>query len=1324
MLYGQIAYKKTMTTMIPIKAKHHNRKAGILLSILFAVFCLTGNGYAQSSSATAGKEFYITFFKNRFAPSGTTPTLQIKVIVSKPTYITARYNYTGMYWNNWNRTLVQPGIYTARVNYDDVVNSSSGKTTKCIILTSSEDVSVYGINYLPQSADAAVILPVPAWGREYYVVSGGHPSPASVTLYAVIARENRTTVTLHNQSTVILNAGEVFQYAFTTPIDGSGNRVIADKPVAFFSGTDGAYGPGQPGGYCNNSGFSGTADHTYEQLWSRDKWGQEFFVWNVHTPSAAPKNRWGGIAGMVAAENNTHVRVEGSINGGIPITYTLAAGQNQFVCHAMSGLVRIVSDKPVMVYNVLPDAALTCIPPIAQRVNSAILSPFVPTGASNITQHSVELLIPSTYWEQTVITENDMEVSRSTYAVTASAHFPEWYIVRKLLSNRDIKIGVHCPGGLLAFMYGAGMAEAYGYVAGAGSFSLWNYFTIRDANNIQDAHYASTTPESHTFSLTDSLTIKRTLQAPFTAVKWLVNGVEYVGAIESPTVQHTLKIPASLLSNGINDITMSVRFAGATADVLYTGHVWAKVDYRMHPDFATVQMYHPVIIDMLANDHLPDNAFASAFNLLSSVREMPRNGTLTAIGAGRDSKLIYTNSGTDSLTGNIDSFRYEIPFGNNLTPTALSAWVYIYVLQDLNDATTCTGDSHQVALRENPPNVAFEWYDKSGIVPLGVGAVRDLPAVTTDADFRIRPVLQPDRFPQGAFTVYVANPVGQTVMQWTGVENTDWRNPNNWVSVVNDGHLTYETPVQWAPTACVDVVLPSGMMHYPELSDAVACRDILMKDRAMLKNPHALSYRNAKVEIQLHADERDRFLMWSVPLKSMYSGDYHYKNYSLWQWGDINMNFFQAAHPSNGIEQGNTFTATFGGLNVPLPLGLAFNIKVTTTIENKDKPFLLPDTATFYKGKDNQIYPTPRTDGARFITDGIMLAADGTFDLPVQNDVNRTNMVQVVNPYFAWLDVAQFLEGNRDILDRAGYVVWNGIIDSSFIGVFTNGNRYVATHLGDESVASGWVAPLHSFFVKKKNNTKITNLKMSPFWTTTSTAHPRPLLRMENESEIGILRIRATQGNSVGYAILRNDMEATPHFEESKDVCCVFYDKIPLTVYTLCPQKKPLFINSCSDYTGETTLGLLIRKPGAVTLNFSGMSTFGYDATLIDKKKNIVIDLQQTPTYTFTPTGRGRQTILLNDRFTLRFKPKGDVGMEDITTSPTLQLTSHDGNLYVHSVGNPIRLLQVYNIVGQIVYATKNAANTYCIPVPRGQIYLVTAQIDRHTISAKIMVSK
>jgi len=151
---------------------------------------------------------------------------------------------------------------------------------------------------------------------------------------------------------------------------------------------------------------------------------------------------------------------------------------------------------------------------------------------------------------------------------------------------------------------------------------------------------------------------------------------------------------------------------------------------------------------------------------------------------------------------------------------------------------------------------------------------------------------------------------------------------------------------------------------------------------------------------------------------------------------------------------------------------------------------------------------------------------------------------------------------------------------------------------------------------------------------------------------------------------------------------------------------------------------LLIRKPGAVTLNFSGMSTFGYDATLIDKKKNIVIDLQQTPTYTFTPTGRGRQTILLNDRFTLRFKPKGDVGMEDITTSPTLQLTSHDGNLYVHSVGIPIRLLQVYNIVGQIVYATKNAANTYCIPVPRGQIYFVTAQIDRRNISAKIMVSK
>ena len=553
-----------------------------LLTVICILFILKGwlfdsSVYAQtiSTSATEGKEFYVTYFENYTRVT----TLQMKVVVHKASYITAKYNnQPNLYWNNWNNTLVQPGIYTFDVSYNDVVNTTTATTNKSITLSSSEDVNVYAINYYNASSDATCILPTPTWGTEYRLATG-IPSFTSSSLYSVVAKEDNTVVTLHNNSTVTLNTGEVYHHyqppIDLTGIDLTGMKVSSTKQVAVFSGAHITMGPTYIVNYCSSFIGTSTSDHTYEQLWSFDKWGKDFFAWPILTPNSA--NNWGGMLAIVANEIGTNITLSGGINGGTPVNYTLNAGDKQYVCYVMTGLTRIVSNKSIMVFLILPDATVMSIPATGQRIRQATVAPFILSGATNINAHGIDLLVPAAYWDQMEIKENGVVVSNSTYTVNTSSHFPDWYNIHKNLADTDITIDLTCPVGFLAFMSGSGTAETYAYVAGAGAYDLRNYFTIQEQSTTIDTHYENTSPYSHTFESTDQIVVKRTIESSFSSISWLINGTPY-SITENANMLNTLNFPASALSPGENYLTMSVHYLGATADSVYTGSVWSNAN--------------------------------------------------------------------------------------------------------------------------------------------------------------------------------------------------------------------------------------------------------------------------------------------------------------------------------------------------------------------------------------------------------------------------------------------------------------------------------------------------------------------------------------------------------------------------------------------------------------------------------------------------------------------------------------------------------------------------------------------------------------------------
>ena len=183
----------------------------ILILLLLQGWLYHSSLHAQTNpnSATAGKEFYITYTKNAVIPPQVLG-LELKVVVEKACYITAKYNnQASSYWYNWNNTWVMPGTYTQSVLYNDVFNGSTGISLKTITLTSTENVCVYAISYFTASTDATCILPVSAWGTEYRLATGAPPS-FFPSYYAIVAHENNTSVTLHDNTIIPLLQKNLF----------------------------------------------------------------------------------------------------------------------------------------------------------------------------------------------------------------------------------------------------------------------------------------------------------------------------------------------------------------------------------------------------------------------------------------------------------------------------------------------------------------------------------------------------------------------------------------------------------------------------------------------------------------------------------------------------------------------------------------------------------------------------------------------------------------------------------------------------------------------------------------------------------------------------------------------------------------------------------------------------------------------------------------------------------------------------------------------------------------------------------------------------------
>ncbi|MBK8039209.1 MAG: hypothetical protein IPK22_19055 [Verrucomicrobiaceae bacterium] len=336
-----------------------------------------------------------------------------------------------------------------------------GVENKGIRVVADRPFQLYGLSQKSATTDAYTAIPVEALGSRYRVLS--YPAlssgPDTASQFAFVATQDNTSVTITPSVTVgsrtagapytvALNRLQTYQLQTNvTGRDLTGTLIVADKPVAMFSGHS-----------CGNvpSGTS-ACDHMIEQLPSTDTWGTSFV-----TVSLASRTG-GDIIRVMADQDNTAIQV----TGGTTISRTLNAGQfHEFLGPNIN---LIESDKPVLVAQYsrgqsadgrTGDPFMMLIPPAGQFLKSYIFT--TPVGNA-ITNHFVNVVAKTDDVTAGAVLLDGVAVPSASFTAVPGTEFSA---ARLTITAGDHAISSPQPLGI--YVYGFGSFDSYGYPGGLG----------------------------------------------------------------------------------------------------------------------------------------------------------------------------------------------------------------------------------------------------------------------------------------------------------------------------------------------------------------------------------------------------------------------------------------------------------------------------------------------------------------------------------------------------------------------------------------------------------------------------------------------------------------------------------------------------------------------------------------------------------------------------------------------------------------------------------------------------------------------------------------
>lgn len=427
---------------------------------LLAFALMTPNAFAQVRN-TMGDDFWVAFMDAEDSAMGDL-SYCLFATTSIPCTMTATNPNT-----SWSSTVnVSPNtICRLWVPLSQAHTTSSGEmVNKGIHVTSTADISLYAMTRGNPSMDYTYVLPTRLLRDDYMVQT--YPPDSYSSEFAIVATRDSTVVDIdmlgnavgfedgQSYTLTIPRAGQMCQIRSLNLDDLSGTRIRSHdgKRIAVFNGNSCVY---VPDGIRFHS-----CDHVVEQALPTSYWGKHFVVVGSNTSLC-------DYVRITSKENNCEVRVNDSL-------YTvLNSGQTwEYKMISSTAVDEIVTSRPAMTYVYLAsrnaiydgDPSMTTIPPVEQGI-TRISFPTVAEG--NITRHYLSVVA-----KMSSVSSITIDGVSHTNDFSPLPNNSEYGYARMQISAGKHTIIDNSQEGFIAYSYGVGRREGYGYTIGIAAKNL------------------------------------------------------------------------------------------------------------------------------------------------------------------------------------------------------------------------------------------------------------------------------------------------------------------------------------------------------------------------------------------------------------------------------------------------------------------------------------------------------------------------------------------------------------------------------------------------------------------------------------------------------------------------------------------------------------------------------------------------------------------------------------------------------------------------------------------------------------------------------------
>lgn len=581
-------------------------------------------------------------------------------------------------------------------------------------------------------------------------------------------------------------------------------------------------------------------------------------------------------------------------------------------------------------------------------------------------------------------------------------------------------------------------------------------------------------------------------------------------------------------------------------------------------------------------------------------------------------------------------------------------------------------------------------------------------------------------------------------VQWTGAVSAEWGNDDNWLGVKEDGTLM---EMGYAPLEETNVIIPElpEDKPYPSIDSTDLypkdihythnqCQDIYFAVGAQLHNQHLLQYKRAFVDMQIQAAQWNAM---APPLKDMYTGDMYvphegtYPSGSSVEYTNISGHsdypfvvreftgartqtapyvFWQALYNkrvSNQHENGNSSSPALtneslflqtNSLNQKLEPGTGYQVLGYGPTHGTADEIVIrlpkPDNTYYYYYSNGE-----QSQQSVSVTHSSQLAfepTDGVMRMELKNDL-ASNQFMFGNPTMAYIDMAAFLEANKEVLAPKYYSIQNSAWNAQ--------NMYSIAADG-----GGLLAPMRSVMLELaegRSDSKSISVQLSSEHLVTRT----PIMAIEPPSRPSPQRVRADMAeqpqsmtiyatSSAGQAkcMLIASPKAIDAYDSYEDVLFTSTGvetsnivTTPVNMYTVSEQ-VPMMID-VREHIDTVPLSMLVHdsyRTTQVEFAFYLTKNWAKECYFVDKMTGTRTRILDGTIMTVQMPENHEQRYYIEGPD--QYIGSGNGGVTTSTTNPIISPAMHQLWAYSHEANNLmvcssdiIQDLKIYDMVGRMI---------------------------------------